>query len=44
VIAGATAIPQDMKYTTTLLQLSRRERWRTLILPALFPYINVSFV
>jgi NitT/TauT family transport system permease protein len=39
VIAGATAIPQDMKYTTTLLQLSRRERWRTLILPALFPYL-----
>jgi NitT/TauT family transport system permease protein len=39
VIAGATAIPQDMKYTTTLLQLSRWERWRTLILPALFPYL-----
>jgi NitT/TauT family transport system permease protein len=39
VIAGATAIPQDMKYTTRLLQLSRWERWRTLILPALFPYL-----
>ncbi len=39
VIAGASAIPQDLKYTTALLQLSRRQRWRTLILPALFPYI-----
>jgi NitT/TauT family transport system permease protein len=39
VIAGATAIPQDMKYTTMLLRLSRWEYWRTLILPALFPYI-----
>ncbi len=39
IIAGATAIPQDLKYTSSLLQLSRWERWRTLILPALFPYI-----
>lgn len=39
VIAGATAIPRDLKYTTALLQLSRWQRWRTLILPALFPYI-----
>ncbi len=39
VIAGASAIPQDLKYTTALLGLSRREHWRTLILPALFPFI-----
>lgn len=39
VIAGATAIPRDLKYTAALLQLSRWQRWRTLILPALFPYI-----
>ncbi len=39
IIAGASAIPQDLQYTTALLQLSRWERWRTLILPALFPYI-----
>ncbi|HML21443.1 MAG TPA: ABC transporter permease subunit [Aggregatilinea sp.] len=38
VIAGATAIPQDLKYTSTLLGLGRFDRWRTLILPALFPY------
>lgn len=39
VIAGAAAIPQDLHYTTDLLRLSGRDRWRTLILPALFPYI-----
>ena len=39
VIAGAAAIPQDLKYTTALLRLSRWERWRTLILPAIFPFI-----
>lgn len=39
VIAGAAAIPQDLKYTAALLGLSCWQRWRTLILPALFPYI-----
>ncbi len=39
VIAGAAAIPQDLKFTSALLGLNRWERWRTLILPALFPYI-----
>ncbi|HWO43289.1 MAG TPA: ABC transporter permease subunit [Candidatus Eisenbacteria bacterium] len=39
VIAGAAAIPQDLVYTTDLLRLSRIDRWRALILPALFPYI-----
>ncbi len=39
VIAGAAAIPQDLEHTTALLGLSAWERWRTLIFPALFPYI-----
>lgn len=39
VIAGANAIPQDLKYTTALLGLKGWQRWRTLILPALFPYL-----
>jgi NitT/TauT family transport system permease protein len=39
VIAGASAIPQDLKYTTILMGLSGWQRWRTLILPALFPYL-----
>jgi NitT/TauT family transport system permease protein len=39
VIAGTAAIPQDLRDTTALLQLSKRDRWRSLILPSLFPYL-----
>ncbi len=39
VIAGASAIPQDLLFTSSLLRLDRWQRWRTLILPALFPYV-----
>ena len=39
IIAGASAIPQDLKYTSRLIHLQRWQRWRTLMLPALFPYI-----
>lgn len=39
VIAGVSAIPQDLKYTASLLGLGKWKRWRILILPALFPYI-----
>lgn len=39
IIAGASAIPQDLKYTAELMQLSRHQRWRVLILPAIFPYL-----
>jgi NitT/TauT family transport system permease protein len=38
-IAGAAAIPQDLKFTAQLMRLTRWQRWRTLILPALFPYV-----
>jgi NitT/TauT family transport system permease protein len=44
VIAGASAIPQDLNYTTQLLQLKGWERWRTLILPALFPYLITGMI
>lgn len=36
-IAGVSAIPQDLKDTAALLRLNTRDRWRTLILPALMP-------
>ena len=39
VIAGAAAIPQDLLQTTALLRLPAVERWRVLLLPALFPYV-----
>lgn len=44
VIAGASAIPQDLQYTSDLLRLKGWKRWRTLILPALFPYIITGLI
>jgi NitT/TauT family transport system permease protein len=44
VIAGASAIPQDLKYTSKLMRLHGWQRWRTLILPALFPYIITGLI
>ncbi len=39
VIAGAMAIPSDLKEATTIYHVTRWRRWRTLILPAIFPYL-----
>ncbi|MCC7353672.1 MAG: ABC transporter permease subunit [Anaerolineae bacterium] len=39
IIAGAMTIPQDLKYSAALLGLRPWQRWRTLILPALFPFL-----
>jgi NitT/TauT family transport system permease protein len=37
VIAGASAIPNDMVEMMTLMRLNRAQRWRQVILPAIFP-------
>ncbi len=44
IIAGASAIPQDLKYTARLLQLNSWQKWRYLILPSLFPYIVTGII
>ncbi|HUP04509.1 MAG TPA: ABC transporter permease subunit [Bryobacteraceae bacterium] len=44
VIAGATAIPSDLKEAAAVFRLGTRERWRTLFLPAIFPYLITGFV
>jgi NitT/TauT family transport system permease protein len=44
VIAGTTAIPQDLRYTSALLRFDTVERWRKLILPALFPYLVTGLI
>ncbi len=44
VIAGTTAIPQDLRSTTDLLRFSKFNRWRKLILPALFPYLVTGLI
>jgi NitT/TauT family transport system permease protein len=44
VIAGASAIPSDLREVCEVFHLGRVERWRKLILPAIFPYLVTGFV
>ena len=44
VIAGASAIPTDLKEVCSVYRFPRWERWRTLLLPAIFPYLITGFV
>lgn len=39
VIAGAAAIPRELQHTTSLMGLRGVARWRTLVLPAIFPHL-----
>ena len=39
VIAGAMAIPTDLKEASSVFQFTSWERWTHLILPAIFPYL-----
>src|ERR1700722_19789129 len=38
VIAGASSIPNDLREMATNMHLTRRLRWRRVILPAIFPF------
>jgi NitT/TauT family transport system permease protein len=44
VIAGAIALPSDLKEVCGVFQFSRWERWRQLFLPGIFPYLITGFV
>jgi len=44
VIAGASSIPTDLKEVCDVFRMSRAERWRKLLLPAIFPYLVTGFV
>jgi NitT/TauT family transport system permease protein len=44
VIAGAMAIPTDLKEVCTTYRVGRVQRWRKLILPAIFPYLLTGMV
>jgi NitT/TauT family transport system permease protein len=39
VIAGAMAIPTDLKEAAEVFHFTHMERWRRLILPGIFPYL-----
>jgi NitT/TauT family transport system permease protein len=44
VIAGASAIPADLKEVCDVFHFSQARRWRQLLLPAIFPYLITGFV
>jgi NitT/TauT family transport system permease protein len=44
VIAGASAIPSDLKEVCEVFRLSHWERWRKLLLPGIFPYLVTGLV
>jgi NitT/TauT family transport system permease protein len=44
VIAGAMAIPTDLKEASDLFKFNRAQRWRKLILPGIFPYLVTGMV
>ncbi|GAC1355461.1 MAG: ABC transporter permease subunit [Acidobacteriaceae bacterium] len=44
VIAGAMAIPSDLKEVATLFHFTRVQRWRTVILPGIFPFLVTGMV
>jgi NitT/TauT family transport system permease protein len=44
VIAGASAIPTDLEEVCRIFHFNRFERWRKLILPAIFPYLLTGLV
>ena len=44
VIAGAMSIPSDLKEAASLYKFSRWQRWTTLILPGIFPYLITGMV
>jgi NitT/TauT family transport system permease protein len=44
VIAGAMAIPTDLKECCSVFQMRGVERWKKLILPGIFPYLVTGLV
>ena len=44
VIAGASAIPSDLKEVAQLFHFSRWQRWKIVILPGIFPYLVTGLV
>lgn len=44
VIAGAVAIPSEFREVADIFRFSSTDRWRTVILPAIFPYLITGLV
>ena len=44
VIAGASAIPSEFREVSEIFRFRRLDRWRTVILPGIFPYLVTGLV
>jgi NitT/TauT family transport system permease protein len=44
VIAGAMAIPSDLKEVATLFHFTTLQKWKTVILPGIFPFLITGLV
>lgn len=44
VIAGAMAIPSDLKEVGRLFHFTTAQRWKTIILPGIFPYLLTGLI
>jgi NitT/TauT family transport system permease protein len=44
IIAGASALPTDLKEVCDVFHFGKIERWRKLLLPGIFPYLITGFV
>ena len=44
VIAGAMAIPSDLREVGTLFRFTTAQRWKTIILPGIFPFLITGLV
>jgi NitT/TauT family transport system permease protein len=44
VIAGATAIPTELREASSVYRFSSRQQWTTLILPGIFPYLVTGLI
>jgi NitT/TauT family transport system permease protein len=44
IIAGATSIPTDLREATSVYQVTGWRRWKTLILPCVFPYLVTGLI
>ncbi len=44
VIAGAMAIPNDLKEVARLFHFGTLQRWKTIILPGIFPYLLTGLI
>jgi NitT/TauT family transport system permease protein len=44
VIAGAMAIPSELREAADVFRFTRMQRWQTVILPGIFPYLVTGLV